>query len=225
MVYCLRISIAFLALALFGPGASAQSQQERKELPNFHKINDRLYRSAQPKADGYKRLAELGIKTVIDLRGAGRRARAEEAQAQAAGLRYFNVPLPAWGRPDDRQIERVLALIDAPENWPVLIHCRRGADRTGLIVACYRISREGWALERARDEARQCGLSWAQWWMKDYISDYYHQRQQWRQAFTQADSGGPRFAEHGLDEKIGRGISAIEYALGKSAFGVRWFFR
>lgn len=199
-----RLSVIVLTLTTFGATGLAQSKTGRDELPNFHKVNDHLYRGAQPVGDGYRKLAELGVKTVIDLRGGGRRAQEEEARAKAAGLRYVNIPLPGWGRPDDRQVERALALMDAPENWPVMVHCWKGADRTGTVIACYRIWREGWTAERAGTEAAQHGMSRVQWWMKDYIRDYHRNRQ--RQSLTPGAD---------FDDRLGRGMSAIEHAMGK----------
>jgi tyrosine-protein phosphatase SIW14 len=143
------------------------------ELPNFHAVNARLYRGGQPRADGLRRLAALGIKTVINLRDDDERARAEEKEAKAAGLRYFNVPLGRLGRPKDTEVEHVLALIDAPENGVVFVHCAKGQDRTGTVVAVYRITHDGWTSEQAKREANRYGMKFWQSGMKDYISDYY----------------------------------------------------
>jgi len=142
-------------------------------LSNFHKVSERLYRGAQPGKDGVKKLAELGIKTIIDLRCDGDRAPSEKLAAEQAGLKYYNFGLSNFGRPSDDQVKQIFAIIDAPENGPVFLHCRRGSDRTGTIVAVYRISHDGWTGERATTEARQYGLSWVEVGMKNYIADYY----------------------------------------------------
>jgi tyrosine-protein phosphatase SIW14 len=168
----LSIIIAALALLTVMTGAGRQEPQE-KLLPNFHQVNEHLSRGAQPLKDGMQRLAALGIKTVINLRSPNEGTRAEETEARAAGLRYFNVPMRDLSRPTDEQVERVLSIINDAQNWPVFVHCNHGRDRTGLIVACYRISHDGWTSERAKAEARHYGMSWVQFGMKDYISDYY----------------------------------------------------
>src|SRR5215210_9151900 len=84
--------------------------------------------------------------------------------------------LPGLTRPSDKQIARVVEIIDAPENGPVFIHCKRGSDRTGTIIAVYRISHDKWTANQAMSEARNLGLSWVEFGMKDYISDYYRDR-------------------------------------------------
>lgn len=123
--------------------------------------------------NGMQRLAALGIKTVINLRGADEGTHAEEAEARAAGLRYFNVPMRDLSRPTDAQVERVLAIINDSQNGTVFVHCNHGKDRTGVIIACYRISHDGWTSAKAKAEAKHYGMSWVQFGMKDYISDYY----------------------------------------------------
>jgi uncharacterized protein (TIGR01244 family) len=154
----------------------AQEAPRYAELPNFHKVSDKLYRGAQPRTGGVKKLAEVGIKTIINLRGADETTRAEEAEAKAAGLSYFNIPMPGLSRPTNEQVARVLAIIDAEENGPVFIHCKRGSDRTGTIVALYRISHDDWTAEQAVMEAKRHGMSWMEFGMKDYVSDYYRDR-------------------------------------------------
>jgi tyrosine-protein phosphatase SIW14 len=164
------ISVAVVVLAAT---LGASSREPKAEvLPNFHQVNEKLYRGAQPLSGGMKELAALRIKTVINLRGEDEQTREEEIEAKAAGLRYFSVPLPGFGRPKTEQVERVLNLIADSRNWPVFVHCRHGEDRTGTIIAVYRISHDGWTSEQAKKEAKKYGMSRFQFAMKDYISDY-----------------------------------------------------
>lgn len=169
-------AVAVIGLLLLASAAAAQSESRDRELPNFHQVNERLYRGAQPRTGGFHKLAALGIKAVINLRAADERSRAEEEEARAAGLRYFNAPMEGYVRPTDAQVEHILSLINAPENQPVFVHCKRGADRTGTIIAVYRISHDGWTSESAKAEAKRYGMRWTQIRMKDYIKDYYRQR-------------------------------------------------
>ena len=146
------------------------------ELPNFHAVNAHLYRGGQPRAGGLARLAALGVKTVLNLRDDDERALAEGREAAALGLRYFNVPISRAGRPSRERIEELFAIADAPENQPVFVHCKRGADRTGAFVAAYRITHEGWTGERALAEAERYGLGFWQRGKKDFINDFYRDR-------------------------------------------------
>jgi len=155
------------------------------ELPNFHKVSETLYRGGQPKAGGVKKLAELGVKTIINLRGADQTTRAEEAEARAAGLTYFNIPMPGLSRPTHEQVARAMAVLNDEQHWPVFIHCKRGSDRTGTMVAVYRISNERWTANQAMTEAKRHGMSWLEFGMKDYVSDYYRDRNVNRQKPTE----------------------------------------
>lgn len=173
-----RFGAVAAALVCLTATSAGQSPARYKELPKFHQINAGLYRGAQPKDGGLKRLAQLGIKTIVDLRASGDRARAEELEARGLGLRYFNVPFRWYGRPKDEQVERVLEIISRPENQPVFVHCGHGVDRTGLIVAIYRITQEGYTSKQAKSEANRFGMHWWKIGLKNYIRDYYRRRSQ-----------------------------------------------
>ncbi|HSF23580.1 MAG TPA: sulfur transferase domain-containing protein [Blastocatellia bacterium] len=172
-----RILSAVVVWMLIAAAGLAQGGLRYAELPNFHRVNERLYRGGQPKAGGIKKLAEIGIKTIINLRGEDSQTGAgEEAAAKAAGVSYFNIPMPGLSRPTNEQISRVMTVINTRENWPVFVHCKRGSDRTGTVVAIYRISQDEWTADQALTEAKRLGLNWIEFGMKDYVSDYYRDR-------------------------------------------------
>ena len=174
-----RTALWLLLMLLAAPAAHAQEVSDggaRGALPNFHMVNARLYRGGQPRERGFGELAALGVNTVINLRDDDERAEAEAGEARRAGLRYFNVPLGRFGRPTDEQVERALALINAPENGVVFVHCAKGQDRTGTVIAVYRIANDSWTGERAKGEAEHYGMKFWQRAMKDYIGDYYRRR-------------------------------------------------
>lgn len=168
-----------LALALFTASAQPQERSDRKKLPNFHKVNSSLYRGAQPNKGDYQEIANLGIKTVVNLRGEGEGVLQEEQEVRSRGLRYFNVPFKRAGRPNDADIERVLSIINTPEYQPVFVHCKQGADRTGTVIAIYRITHDGWTSKEAKEEANRYGMHLWEIGMKNYIHDFYlrHSRQ------------------------------------------------
>jgi uncharacterized protein (TIGR01244 family) len=167
-----------LILALFSFLVIAQQPEwSHKELPNFHRVNENLYRGGQPKKGGLKKLANLGIKTIINLRGESDETFAEGREAKSLGMEYLNVPMSTAGRPTDEQVRRVFEILEEKEKTPVFVHCRRGSDRTGAIIAIYRIKRDGWTAERAIEEANRYGLGFIQFRKRDYIKDYFEQRQ------------------------------------------------
>jgi tyrosine-protein phosphatase SIW14 len=155
------------------PQMMAQDVVKHKELPKLHRINEKLYRGAQPRDGGLMRLRKLGVKTVINLRRSNEDIRSEAQHARALGLNYFNVPIGRIGRPADTKVRRVLAILSAPENQPVFVHCNYGRDRTGLIIAIYRLANEGWTAEEAQREANRHGMFWWKFGLKNYIRDYY----------------------------------------------------
>jgi tyrosine-protein phosphatase SIW14 len=163
-------------LLLLAVATSAQQELRQPALPNFQQISAQLYRGGQPVPGALVLLARLGVKTIINLRGADERTRAEEQEALALGLRYYNIPLPGLSRPDVATVERVLGLIGDARAQPIFVHCKRGSDRTGTIIACYRILHDGWTAKAALAEAKHYGLSRFERGMKHFVEEYARRR-------------------------------------------------
>ena len=140
-------------------------------MPNFREVNEHVYRGAQPSPEGFKSLAKLGVKTIIDLRG-GDRTDAEEKIVKAAGMKYISIPMRGLEAPTDHQIWRALGVLDDSSGWPVFIHCLRGKDRTGTVIACYRIVHDHWTNQKALEEARLDGMSWVERAMQHYVLSF-----------------------------------------------------
>lgn len=156
--------------------AQKTSDANFKGVPNFHQVNAGIFRGGQPEKGTLPRLKQIGIKTIINLRDDDERARDEAVEAQAEGLRYFNIPFARFDRPSDKEIDDVMKVINSPDNQPIFIHCKRGADRTGTVIAIFRIEHDGWTSEQAKAEANRYGLGFWQVKMKDYIRDYYDRK-------------------------------------------------
>jgi tyrosine-protein phosphatase SIW14 len=142
-------------------------------VPNFYQVNDHVYRGAQPTDEGWKSLATIGVKTVIDLRLQNEHpTQAEKLAVEAAGMHYINIPMNGLIAPTNEQISKVLGLLDSTTDGPVFIHCRRGADRTGTVIACYRVAHDHWQNKKALAEAKSAGMSWIEIGMKRYVQGY-----------------------------------------------------
>lgn len=168
-----KFTVSLLIALCIGITVNAQYDQPSRDLPNFYKVNANLYRGGQPTEAGLAKLKQKGIRTIIDLRSYDQLAKKEEGWSRSAGVKFISMPMSNWFKPKDMQIDKIIKLIDDPANQPVFVHCQRGADRTGTVVAVYRISREGWNADRANEEAEKFGFGWWQFWLKDFINDYY----------------------------------------------------
>ena len=163
-----RIAIlAFSCLTVF-----AGDLPDLRGVPNFHQVNDHIYRGAQPSNPGFAELARLGVKTIIDLRESGDRSVAEKKTVEAAGMRYLSFPLDGFGAPPADVVTKLLALFEDAKAGPVFVHCRRGADRTGTVVAVYRMVHDHWENAKALAEAKAFGMSWTERAMQNYITHF-----------------------------------------------------
>jgi protein tyrosine/serine phosphatase len=116
-------------------------------------------------------LKRLGVRSIINLRLTNDVWRPEAAQARALGMAYTNVPMHGMRRPTDESIRRILTLIRTLPG-PVFVHCQRGADRTGTVIACYRIQHDHWSSDQAQREADHYGMSKLERDLRKYIVDF-----------------------------------------------------
>ena len=159
-----------VALASVPACAKQAADSTISGVPSFHRVNATIYRGGQPTAQGWTSLKQLGVKTVVDLRRDGKHSvKAEQQAVEAAGMHYINVPLKNIVAPSDENISKVLTLLQSSEDGPVFVHCRGGVDRTGTVIACYRIAHDGWRNQAALDEAKSYGMHWREVGLKRYV--------------------------------------------------------
>ena len=160
-----------LTLALFFVGLPAFAGSA-PGINNFDKVDTHVYRGGQPTDEGFRYLAKLGVKTVIDLREADDRSRAEERTVSAAGMKYVNVPMTGFTPPTEAEISKILSFLEDGNSGPVFVHCRRGADRTGAVIAAYHIDHDQWDNEHALRDAKAHSMSMFQLPRMAYIRQF-----------------------------------------------------
>jgi uncharacterized protein (TIGR01244 family) len=126
-------------------------------IDNFDRVDDGLYRGAQPSERGIAELKNRGVQTVIDLRDD--RNPNEQKWVENAGMRYINIPSNA-SRVEPAKVAQFLdAMNDSP--GPVFVHCKQGRDRTGLAVGAYRMVDQDWTREATLKDLYDHGYHWA----------------------------------------------------------------
>ena len=143
-------------------------------IPNAGKINEVLYRGAQPRKQGFAELKKLGISTIVDLRGENQsKITWERRQAESLGMRFVHIPVSGWAPPTNEQVAQFLSLFQTDPGQKIFVHCRFGDDRTGVFVAAYRMALEKWSSEDAMKEMYFFGFN-AVWHpsMKSFVSEF-----------------------------------------------------
>ncbi|HLP41522.1 MAG TPA: tyrosine-protein phosphatase, partial [Fibrobacteria bacterium] len=158
-----RSLLFLIAAGTLVPGAAAAELRVRPvewaqpvigvELGNFYQVSGDVYRSRQPDDEEFTALSAEGIRSVLSLR----EYHADQDKAPP-GLRLYALPMNA-GEIDDAKISKaMLMLAEAPK--PVLVHCWHGSDRTGVVIAMYRMVFQDWPREKAIDEFENGGFGY-----------------------------------------------------------------
>lgn len=161
--------LGFIALALAGAPVVADTTDKRpdswaqpleaKGTSNLYKVSDSLYRSAQPTAEGFRSLKDMGIVTVVNLRS----FHSDRKEIGSTGLAYEHIYMKAW-HPERKEAVRFLQIATDAKRTPVLVHCQHGSDRTGAMTAIYRIVVHGWSKENAVREMTSGDFGFHQVW-------------------------------------------------------------
>ncbi len=157
----------FVANGLAGAG-------ERPDLPHFFEVEPGIYRGAQPRERDFAELKKMGVATVLSLRSTGEGVEKERKIVEGLGMRFVNVPLRGYQTPSHENIDLAVAELEAAKKTgkPVFVHCKLGKDRTGTVVACYRMKTASWKADQALAEAKSKGMSRRQWKMQKYVLAY-----------------------------------------------------
>ena len=134
------------------PEPAAAARLRLHGVPNFGVVSPQLYRGGQPKDTGVAELKRLGVDIVVNLRHETGLIARERALVNAHGMRYVSIPWEGRHTPSAEQVAQFLKLLHDNADRKVFVHCRRGAERTGVFVAGYRIAHEHWTPEQALAE-------------------------------------------------------------------------
>jgi protein tyrosine/serine phosphatase len=120
---------------------------------NRHRLGDRAWRSAQPAPHDITAMAGLGVRTIINLRGPRQCGSywLEQKACDRHGIALVDLPLRSRAAPKREDIKAAAQLFDSVE-YPILMHCKSGSDRVGLMSVLYRYLKEGLPLAEAKQQ-------------------------------------------------------------------------
>jgi protein tyrosine/serine phosphatase len=125
-----------------------------ENLHNWYQVDQLVYRSEQPDAEAMAEVEKFGIRRVLTLR----EYHDDEDETKASGLQIFRIPMNA-AKIETKDVVQALKIIKASDE-PILVHCWHGSDRTGTVIAMYRIVEQGWSKEAAIDELKNGGYGY-----------------------------------------------------------------
>jgi protein tyrosine/serine phosphatase len=146
-----------LSLALVGGLVSVSFSQasptkvfndQKIKISNFGQLDERMYRGARPGKDDFATLKSIGIDTIVDLTD---NTPEERGLAEAAGLRYVNIPIKDKSYPTDEAVAQFIQTINDPATGKFFVHCAGGRHRTADMAAVYRLQ-QGWDYDKIYQE-------------------------------------------------------------------------
>ena len=140
------MKVLIFSILLFNFFSLTAQEINSTEVENLYKVDDKIYRSAQPGKVGFKQLDSMGIKTILSLRNRV----SDKRRAKRTDLDLERLKINTW-RMDQIDIIRALKII-RDQDSPILIHCLHGSDRTGVVIASYRMVFQSWSKEDAIEE-------------------------------------------------------------------------
>lgn len=132
-------------------------QTNKGEFSNFYQVSENLFRSEQPKTGDWQVLNECGVVTVINLR-----RRDTNASAPDGKIKKIHLPMRA-GKIESAEIAECLRII-RDTSGRCLVHCLHGSDRTGCVIACYRMVFCQWTREQAIEEFLEKRFAYHRFW-------------------------------------------------------------
>jgi tyrosine-protein phosphatase SIW14 len=129
-------------------------------LPNFARVTGTLFRGGQPTPAGLRALQAMGVTTIVNFRDELAETAAEKTQVESLGIRYVGIPWKGRRGPTNAQVTQFLDVLRTNGQAKIFVHCKRGSDRTGLMVAAYRVAVEHKPVAEALAEMRQFHYDW-----------------------------------------------------------------
>ncbi len=183
-------SVLLVAIVLLAAGLHyaehyppRDTQAAPSGVPNFGEVTPLLYRGGQPTGEGFRGLKNSGVEMVVNFRNEPDGIAAERRQVESLGIRYISIPWSSWHRPASLKVAEFLELLRANPQKKIFVHCHHGADRTGVMVAAYRIAVEHWTPPQALAEMR----------VYHFHSFWLHHLKKYVEGFPQQLAADPAF--------------------------------
>nr|HEV7954813.1 tyrosine-protein phosphatase [Candidatus Acidoferrales bacterium] len=154
MVAAFASFAAISANAQIAPTGARATSMAIQGVPNAGSVTGTLFRGAQPTGNAFADLQKLGMNIVVDFRGEGGEVTAEKKSVESLGMKFVSLPWSGGSIPTRDEILTFFTLLRDNPDKKIFIHCEYGADRTGVMIALFRIAVDHWTPEQAISEMK-----------------------------------------------------------------------
>lgn len=141
----------------------AETGKSIAALRNLGQVSDMLLRGAQPDLPGFNALRQMGVAIVVNFRDEPKEIATERREVESLGIKYVTIPWSGRSEPSNAQVIQFLDLVRANPQAKIFVHCQRGADRTGVMIAAYRVAVEHKPVSEALSEMHK--FHYTQFWL------------------------------------------------------------
>jgi len=153
-------------------------------VPNFGEVTPTLYRGGLLSSEGLRALKKVGVNVVVDTHA---NSKHEKKEVESLGMKYVAIPWHCpW--PRDEVFAKFLKVVHDNKGKKIFVHCRLGDDRTGMMVAAYRMAEEDWTADEAMNEMRSFGFTHSHHFICPGLAKY-------EQEFPERLKNNPVFAD------------------------------
>jgi protein tyrosine/serine phosphatase len=135
--------------ACLAPRLETQRAKGPRGIENFGMVTPSLYRGGQPTTEGFRELKQLGVTIVVSFRHEKGENSLERRTVESLDMRFISLPWNAFDAPTDGQVRAFLELLRDNPDKRIYVHCQQGRDRTGTMIALYRIAADHWCPDSA----------------------------------------------------------------------------
>lgn len=137
---------------------------------NFSQVSSGIFRGARPDQAAVTQLSQMGVHSILNLEDDTQAVADEKTWTDALKMTQYSFPMTGTSSPDNAEVSQALSVLADSKQYPIFVHCMKGQDRTGVVIALHRVFNEGWSANDASQEMLDHGFNTTLVALHDYFN-------------------------------------------------------